>query len=113
MVRDRNCDVLAVANIGDGCDLGFCEREQQAVKQQQRGRRFREAVDDGRGVDGVGLVGMEIGGGSKSNNNHGALFLGWLSDAVGYYLSPSFWGMAGDGIGWGGRSFGNVPGMTG
>jgi hypothetical protein len=36
VVRDRNCDVLAVANIGDGCDLGVCEREQQTVKQQQQ-----------------------------------------------------------------------------
>lgn len=28
-------------------------------------------------------------------------------------IYPLLFGMAGDGIGWGGRSFGNVPGMTG
>lgn len=44
MVRDRNCDVLAVANIGDGCDLGICEREQQAAARAKRDGR--EAVDD-------------------------------------------------------------------
>lgn len=31
MVRDRNCDVLAVANIGDGCDLGFASGSSKQV----------------------------------------------------------------------------------